>query len=158
MSNKILTLFLFLVPTIIFAQSSYTNEERIKVLYNGQKYNTFLYYLDRGYLEDIDVDKLTEKAIQAVLSELDPHSSYISKEELKSIDESFQGNFEGIGIEFNVLQDTVIVVNTVSGGPSERVGLKAGDRIVKVDTVSVIGITQTQVPKYLRGPKEAKSN
>ena len=156
MSNKILTLFLFLVPTIIFAQSSYTNEERIKVLYNGQKYNTFLYYLDRGYLEDIDVDKLTEKAIQAVLSELDPHSSYISKEELKSIDESFQGNFEGIGIEFNVLQDTVIVVNTVSGGPSERVGLKAGDRIVKVDTVSVIGITQTQVPKYLRGPKGSK--
>ena len=91
-------------------------------------------YLDGLYVDEVEMGPLVESAIEGMLEELDPHSAYIGAEDMKGVQESFDGEFSGIGIEFNVLRDTVIVVNTIVGGPAERVGFK-----------------QTDVPKHLRG-------
>lgn len=112
-----------------------------------------MYFISAGYVDTVNVENLVEGATRQILSQLDPHSTYIPKKDIQSENELFQGNFEGIGIEFNVLKDTLIVVNTIVGGPSEAVGLLPGDRIVEVNGVSTIGITTAGVPKVLRGAK-----
>ncbi|MEG1634657.1 MAG: S41 family peptidase [Rikenellaceae bacterium] len=153
--NFFLTLLL-LVPLFSYSQGVVQNKRlgpSQKALSQGEKLAGLISLLDMVYLEDIDAEKLTDAAINKVLSELDPHSSYLTKEEMKLSTEMFSGNFEGIGIEFNVINDTLIVVNTIKGGPSEKVGLHSGDRIIKVDTTNVIGISKTDVHKYLRGKK-----
>jgi len=91
-----------------------------------------------------------------MLEELDPHSAYIGAEEMKGVQESFDGEFSGIGVEFNVLRDTEIVVNTIAGGPAERVGVRANDRIVRIDTLDAVGMSRTDVPKHLRGKTGTK--
>lgn len=118
-----------------------------------QKFTQFYNYLTRSYIDTVDTPRLVEEAITKMLSELDPHSSYISAEDMKRENENLKANFEGIGIEFNIINDTVIVVNTIPGGPSEKAGLMPNDRIVEVDGESVIGFKQAQVPGVLRGPK-----
>ena len=85
-----------------------------------------------------------EEAITGILSALDPHSSYSSAEEMKSITESFDGSFSGIGVEFDVINDTIIVVNTVAGGPAESVGILPNDRIVSVDGKSSVGVSRSE--------------
>lgn len=118
-----------------------------------QKFDDFYFFLNALYVDSLDSDKLVEDAIKKVLSDLDPHSSYSSAEEMKSISESFEGSFSGIGVEFDVLNDTLMVVNTIRGGPSESVGVLPNDKIIIIDGESAIGITRTEVPKKLRGPK-----
>lgn len=118
-----------------------------------QKLNQFMRYLTGTYVDTLNTPKLVETAITQMLLKLDPHSAYISAEEMKAVNENFDGNFEGIGIEFNVLNDTLIVVNTIPGGPSEKVGLLPNDRIIAVNDSTVVGIRQSGVPKVLRGPK-----
>ena len=102
-----------------------------------------------------EVITIADEAINAMLKKLDPHSTYIPLSEVKRMDEPLMGNFEGVGIQFNILSDTLMVVATISGGPSEKVGIKAGDRIVTVDNKNVAGtkITNEQVFKMLRGDK-----
>ena len=116
---------------------------------------TLLYYIENYYVKDVDQHKLIEDAIVSLLGELDPHSVYIPKEDVQRTNEPLQGNFEGIGIQFNILEDTILVVATISGGPSEKVGLMAGDRIVIIDkeVVAGIGITNSGVADRLRGKK-----
>ncbi len=123
-----------------------------------QKLNQFYQYLNGTYVESVDMEPLVEKAIEAMLLELDPHSAYINAEDTKSVTENFEGEFSGIGVEFNVLQDTIIVVNTIVGGPAEKVGIMPNDRIVIVDNESVVGIKQNEVPRMLRGEKGSKVN
>lgn len=110
------------------------------------------------YVDSINKDKLIEEVIITMLHDLDPHSSYLSKEEVKAMQEPLDGNFEGIGISFNIMDDTIFVINTIAGGPSERVGLKAGDRIIKINGVveAGIGIKNTDVQKKLKGKKGTK--
>ena len=120
---------------------------------NMEKLNQFVRYLTGTYVDTLDTGEVVEETIREMLSQLDPHSAYVSAEEMKEVKESFNANFEGIGIEFNVLNDSVIVVNTIPGGPSEKVGLLPNDRIVAVNDSSIVGIKQLQVPKILRGPK-----
>ena len=122
------------------------------------KFNQTLFYIDRLYLEDVDLNALVEKAIVAAVGELDPHSSYISAEDVKAMNEPLQGEFEGIGIEFAIIRDTLTVQATVAGGPSERVGLLAGDKILRVDTsfIAGIGLSNEDVYGYLRGKKGTK--
>ena len=108
-------------------------------------------YLDGLYVDEVEMGPLVESAIEGMLEELDPHSAYIGAEDMKGVQESFDGEFSGIGIEFNVLRDTVIVVNTSVGGPAERVGVMPNDRIVRIDTLDAVGFKQTDVPKHLRG-------
>jgi carboxyl-terminal processing protease len=122
---------------------------------NQMKFGRLLRLVDGYYVDSADVDDLTEKAIIHMLSELDPHSVYISKEEVERMNEPLQGNFEGIGISFNIFKDTLLVTTTIPGGPSEKVGLRAGDRIVEVDGESIAGtgIKNSDVMDLLRGEK-----
>jgi len=116
--------------------------------------------IDAFYLDTVNLDKLTETVIIDLLRNLDPHSTYISAKDVKDINEPLQGNFEGIGILFNLLKDTIIVIEPISGGPSEKVGLRAGDRIINIDgeKVTGIGITTTGVRSKLLGSKGTKVN
>lgn len=120
------------------------------------KFKDVLSLTEKYYVDDVDTQKLVEAAITGMLSQLDPHSVYIPASHVPKIKEEFRGTFEGIGIEFQVLNDTLLVVAPISGGPSEAVGLLAGDKIVKIDGESAIGITTEGVFQKLRGPKGTK--
>lgn len=126
----------------------------------SKKFDALLQYINYAYVDSTDENAIVEDAIVAVLKELDPHSVYIPKEELRKMNEPLEGNFEGIGIQFNIFHDTLIVVSPISGGPSEKVGLQAGDKIVEVDgeNIAGIGIQNSDVQKKLRGKKGTKVN
>ena len=99
--------------------------------------------IDAFYVDTADLEKLTEKAIVEILKNLDPHSTYISAKDVKEMNEPLTGNFEGIGIQFNILRDSIIVIEPIAGGPSEKVGLRAGDRILTINNEKVTGISMT---------------
>jgi carboxyl-terminal processing protease len=121
-----------------------------------QKLVQFYRYLVGFYIDEVDSGKLVEDAIVKVLSELDPHSTYIDAEEMTGVREDFDGSFSGIGVEFRVMDDTVRIVNTIAGGPSADVGILPNDIIVKVNGESIVGVKQTEVPKLLRGKEGTK--
>ena len=127
---------------------------------NTYKVGRALVLIDAFYVDTTDVNKLTEKAIAELLKSLDPHSVYISAEDVKEMNEPLNGNFEGIGIQFNVLNDTIIVIDPITGGPSEKVGIHSGDRIVLIngEKVSGIGISTSGVRSRLLGMKGTKVN
>lgn len=107
------------------------------------------------YVDTVNQGKLTEAAIRGILNSLDPHSSYSDAKETKAINEPLQGNFEGIGVQFNMLEDTLVVIQTIRKGPSEKVGILAGDRIVKVNDQVIAGVKMERdsIMRVLRGPK-----
>jgi len=120
------------------------------------KFNDVLTYTEKYYVEEVDTQKLVEAAINGMLSKLDPHSVYIPAQLMESVEESFRGDFEGIGIEFQVVNDTLTVVSPITGGPSEQLGIMSGDRIIKIDGKQVIGISNDKVRKKLRGKAGTK--
>ncbi len=126
----------------------------------SEKFATLLYYIENAYVDTVNAEKLTEKAIVALLEELDPHSVYLSKEELQEANEPLNGSFDGVGIQFNIFHDTILVVEPIQGGPSEKLGIRAGDKIVTIEgeMVAGIGIKNNDVLKKLRGPKGTKVN
>jgi len=119
------------------------------------KFNDVINYIEASYVDSVSKEKLTEDAINDLLQGLDPHSYYISAAEFNDVNDPLMGNFEGIGVEFRIIKDTVVVINTVAGGPSEKRGVRAGDRIVKVDGKPFAGIkiTNEKVLKTLKGEK-----
>jgi carboxyl-terminal processing protease len=119
------------------------------------KFKEILTYVQRDYVDKVDTDELVETAISRMLEKLDPHSVYIPAKELELAKSQLEGEFEGIGIEFNIIKDTIYVVAPLSGGPSEEVGLQSGDKIVKVDgdVVAGTGIDNRDVFDLLRGKK-----
>jgi carboxyl-terminal processing protease len=117
------------------------------------KFNDVLTYTEKYYIDKVDTQQLVEAAINGMLAKLDPHSVYIPAKQMEAVEESFRGDFEGIGIEFQVVNDTLIVVSPITGGPSEELGIMPGDRIVKIDGNNVIGITNEEVREKLRGKK-----
>lgn len=123
---------------------------------NVKKFNEALTLVQKNYVDDVNTDMLTEAAIKGMLMQLDPHSTYITQDQLKRINEDFQGSFEGIGVEFDIVNDTITIVTPISGGPSEALGILAGDKIVKIDGVNSVGMSREDVPKKLRGPKGTK--
>jgi carboxyl-terminal processing protease len=127
---------------------------------NTYKIGRTLSLIDAFYVDSTDIDKLTEKTIIEMLRNLDPHSVYISAKDVKDMNEPLNGNFEGIGIQFNLLRDTIIVIEPISGGPSEKVGLLAGDRIIVIngEKVAGIGISTSGVRSRLMGMKGTKVN
>ncbi len=151
--RNIIVVVSLLVSTIVavYAQEGDINKA-------AGKFGQGLFYMYKLYLDPIDMDKMVETAIVSMIEELDPHSSYISAKDLAAMNEPLQGEFEGIGIEFAIIKDTLTVQATVAGGPSEKVGLLAGDKIVKIDTVWIagIGLTNDDVYKKLRGKKGSK--
>lgn len=116
--------------------------------------------IETFYVGDVDTTKVVEDAIKAMLKTLDPHSSYSTAEETKELNEPLQGNFSGIGIQFQMLNDTLYVIQTIAGGPSERVGILAGDRILSANDSLISGVKRknSSVMKLLRGPKGTEVN
>lgn len=123
------------------------------------KINQGLYLIDLLYVDTVNIKKITDEALKAAVAELDPHSSYISAEDVEAMNEPLVGNFEGIGIEFAIIKDTLTVQATIAGGPSEKVGLRAGDKILEVggENIAGIGITNDKVFDVLRGKKGTKA-
>jgi carboxyl-terminal processing protease len=141
-------LLITLFPRAGHAQENLFNEDMYK-------FTKALHFISSYYIDSVDRSSLVEKAVKEMISDLDPHTTYLTAEEVKEMNEPLQGNFEGIGIQFNILKDTIYVISTISGGPSEKVGLQAGDRIVKIngETVAGIGISTTGVRDRLLGEK-----
>ena len=131
-------------------QSAVSND---KVNDSIRKYAEVMNLISQYYVDTVDAEKLTESAINGLLEDLDPHSVYITTEQLKRVNEDFQGSFDGIGVEFDIINDTLTVISPISGGPSEALGVLAGDKIVKIDGQSAVKISREDVPKKLRGPK-----
>ena len=138
---------ILLLPTFTLAQNA--TQEATK------KFGTLLSMLDRLYVDSINVEELVEGAIVKMLEELDPHSIYFSEEDLKEANEPLDGSFEGVGVQFNIFKDTIMVVSPITGGPSEKLGILAGDRIVQVEDeyVAGVGVTNKDVIRLLKGPK-----
>lgn len=139
-----------LICFTLSASAQYSNGAR--------KFDALLQYINYAYVDSTSENDIVENAIVQVLKDLDPHSVYIPKEELKKMNEPLVGNFEGIGIQFNILNDTLLVVSPISGGPSEKVGILAGDKIITVDGESIagVGLKNSDVQDKLRGKKGTK--
>lgn len=122
------------------------------------KFNEILNYIEESYVDTIRKEELIEDGIQSMLRDLDPHSYYIPRSKYKEYNESIEGNFDGIGVEFRIIADTVMVITVVPNGPSQKAGLKAGDRIVKVNDTLIAGvdIRNSDVMKKLKGRRNTK--
>lgn len=124
------------------------------------KFREVISNIEKSYVDDVDSENLVDDAITKMLENLDPHSIYIPKKDVELTNADLRGEFEGIGIEFNIIRDTIIVVAPITGGPSEEIGIKSGDKIIEVDgeNVAGIGITIRGVIDRLRGPKGSEVN
>jgi carboxyl-terminal processing protease len=149
---KIIYIFIFLfTSTIAIAQ----NDSKLST---SIKFDEVISYVNRMYVDDVNAEELTNTAIVAMLEKLDPHSTFISKDEVDNANEKINGNFVGVGIRFQILKDTLHVVSTIPGGPSEKIGLLAGDQIIRVaDTlIAGIGLKNSDVRGKLLGDKGTK--
>ena len=138
--------------------ASAQNQPQSKGQMNAQKLATTLYLIENFYVDTTNLDKVTEDAIIAALKELDPHSAYISKKDVEKANEPLVGSFEGIGVTFQLIRDTITVISPTAGGPSEKVGIMAGDQFIKVDGENAFGkkVDNEYVQKHLRGKKGTK--
>ena len=144
---------LILLSALLSVQAwSQTNQQALRKLQVAE------YAISRLYVDTVNENKLVEEAIVKMLAQLDPHSTYSTPEEVKELQEPLQGNFDGIGIQFQMMEDTLLVIQPVSGGPSETEGILAGDRIIAVNDTSIAGVKMStnDVMKRLRGPKGSK--
>jgi carboxyl-terminal processing protease len=150
-----LVLCLGLAAGIFVGATFNTRKPTREVGADVQRFREVLTYIKSEYVDTINTRRLVDDAIQHMLNKLDPHSSFISASDRAAANEDLRGNFDGIGVEFNIFNDTVVVVAPLSGGPSEALGVQSGDKIVKVDGKSIagVGITNAQVMKALKGPK-----
>ena len=157
--KKIRTLLPFLVGVSIalgiFIGNKYSNSGVSVVTGRMNKLDAVLAYINKSYVDTVDMRELIEDALPKILQELDPHSSYISAQEMKRVSEELEGHFSGIGVSFYVLKDTIVVTSIVPGGPSEAAGIKQWDRIVNVNDTCVanIEIANADILKKLRGEK-----
>jgi carboxyl-terminal processing protease len=143
------------IALMSFAGNSQIDKNKIATT---QKFDEVLTYVNKLYVDDVDQEQLTDAAIEALLEKLDPHSTFISKEEVNQANERINGNFVGIGIRFQILKDTLMVVSTIPGGPSEKLGLQAGDKIIKIEneTVAGVGLKNSGVRERLLGDRGTK--
>lgn len=138
------------------------NENKFRSFGFGKydKINDVINFVYESYVDSINREEITEETIKSFLSNLDPHSVYIPAEDFKELNDPLMGSFEGIGIEFNMVADTVVVINPIPGGPSEKVGIQAGDRIIKVNDELIAGVKMSteEIVKKLKGPKDTEVN
>jgi carboxyl-terminal processing protease len=151
--NQMKKTVLFLSAVLITVSAMAQGQRQDNV--NARKLQMALYAISNLYVDPTDDRKMVEDAITGILEKLDPHSNYLDPEETKEMNEPLQGNFDGIGIQFNMLTDTLYIIQVITGGPSEKVGLMAGDRIIEVDDTLIAGVKMknTDIMKRLRGPK-----
>lgn len=159
MRRSLLSAVLIVIACFSWGRADAQRDERA-VCEQSIKYQRLMQMIDAVYVDTVNLGKLTEDAIIKVLADLDPHSVYISREEVEEANEPLEGGFFGIGIQFNILRDTLMVVDVVPGGPAEKVGMMAGDRIVAIDgqNVAGVGLTNTEVRKRLKGEKGTRVN
>ncbi len=153
---RIFTLVICVLIGIIIGQRLLSHRGALKYIPGATGYNKLDLVIDQikeNYVDTVRLDSLIEKAIPKIMSELDPHSVYIPASEMEQANESIEGNFDGIGVMFNMPDDTVVVVNVIGGGPSERAGVQPGDRIITVNDTVIAGkkIDQNNIVKLLRG-------
>lgn len=165
MNNNKNSSFQIKLPIIIFstlaagiligATMANPSSNKDTVLEGITRIKEILLQVDQNYVEEVDTEKLVNSAIEGIVKELDPHTSYIPAKDLEMVSADLKGNFEGIGIEFNIFNDTLYVVAPLSGGPSETAGLQSGDKIIAVDgkNIAGTGLTNRQVHENLRGEK-----
>ena len=134
------------------------NNAQSKAQANAQKFATTLFLIDNYYVDTANTEKVVEEAIIAALKELDPHSAYLSKKDVEKANEPLVGSFEGIGVTFQLVRDTITVIGPTPGGPSERVGILAGDQFIKIDGKDAFGkkVDNEYVQQHLRGKKGTK--
>ncbi len=132
-----------------YSDSNYSEEAKLKKL---------IQYIKYDYVDSISTNDLLEGAINNIVGQLDPHSTYFTKEELARDNEQFQGNFKGIGVQFRMIQDTVVVLQVIKGGPSEKTDMQAGDRIISANGNTLVGIKSNDVVKQLKGPENTVVN
>lgn len=148
-------LLLFIAVVAMLASTAKASEvNTLKKLMNAE------FAISQFYVDSVNENKLVEDAIKGMLEQLDPHSSYSTPEETRELEEPLEGEFSGIGISFNMLQDTLYVIQTIVGGPAESVGMQAGDRIIQVEDTVIAGkkMRNTKIMKMLRGKKGSKVN
>lgn len=152
------SLIVFMSLFLSLGTTAQSNPKNLDQKSTTLKFNTLMQLLNYYYVEDVDAPKLTEEAIVAVLKELDPHSVYISKDEVEKTNEPLVGNFDGVGIQFQIYKDTILVISPVPGGPSEKLGIMAGDKIIKINKEDAFGkkVNNQYVLDHLRGPKGSK--
>lgn len=155
---KLLLISSFYIAT--FSNISYSQSNKNNFEEDSKKLTSALQIIDLFYVDTVNNNKLVETAIVNMLKQLDPHSTYWTKEDMKEANEPLIGNFEGIGVQFSIVKDTIMVVTPTPGGPSEKLGIQAGDRIVKIDGQDATGseINNNWVIKHLRGTKGTKVN
>ena len=160
MNRKYFTQPTFLLLPVLYCYFFVSGIQAQRVDPNAglKKYNTAMQIIKYAYVDTINEGKLVEKAIVETLKELDPHSVYIPKSEVQRANEPLEGNFDGIGIQFEILRDTITVVHPIPGGPSEKLGIMSGDKIIKIDTERVVGkkISNQFVLDHLRGKRGTK--
>ena len=145
-NNALIIASVFIVGNSLFFKIGNTNNNKISLLLNA---------IEKNYVDSIDMNSLIESSIEKTLKNLDPHSIYMNAKQVQSSMEMMQGSFEGIGIEFAIQKDTIVIINTIPNGPSEKVGLNAGERIIAIEgeNVAGIGIKNEDVIKKLRGER-----
>ncbi|MFV0418654.1 MAG: S41 family peptidase [Dysgonomonas sp.] len=153
MRRGIISVLCFFIFTM-FASAQFKMSE------GSKKIATTMAVIENFYVDKVDDQKLAEDAIKSLLEKLDPHSTYISADEVKEMNEPLEGNFDGIGISFNMVTDTLYVIETIAGGPSEKVGLRAGDKILYVNDSLIAGVKRSTkyVMSQLKGPKGTRVN
>ena len=161
MNNPVKKVYVFIVAGIfIFCSLKSSAQERTISDEPKLKFDDVLSLLKTRYVDTVNFNVLVEDAIKGMMKDLDPHSEYYTAEEYEKMNEPLQGNFEGIGVQFNITRDTIVVQSPISGGPSEKLGIRSGDKIVKVEGKNVAGIkiTNNDVIKKLRGDKGTTVN
>ncbi|MBR6272012.1 MAG: S41 family peptidase [Bacteroidales bacterium] len=156
--GKLLILFSVLYFCFVSTNINAQNNSHSNGQMGAQKFATTLYLIDNFYVDTVNTEKVVEDAIIAALKELDPHSAYLSKKDVEKANEPLVGSFEGIGVTFQLIRDTITVIGPTPGGPSERVGIMAGDQFIKIDGQDAFGkkIDNEYVQKHLRGKKGTK--
>ena len=151
-------LFFLAVACLFSMAATAQNQPQSKGQMNAQKLATTLYLIENFYVDTANMDKVTDDAIVAALKELDPHSAYISKKDVEKANEPLVGSFEGIGVTFQLIRDTITVISPTAGGPSEKVGIMAGDQFIKIDGEEAFGkkVDNEYVQNHLRGKKGTK--
>lgn len=162
-SNRFMPLMMALCVIIgIIVGSFYSNHfsgNRLSIINTGtNRINNLLHIIDDQYVDKVNLDSLVEDAMPKILTELDPHSVYISAKDVEAANQDLQGSFSGVGIQFVIRQDTIHVQNVIQNGPAERAGILAGDKIVMVDDHTFVGkaVTNQEAMRRLKGPKNTK--
>ena len=162
-TNRLMPLFMAICVVVgILIGTFYANHfsgNRLNIINtSGNKLNNLLHIIDDQYVDTVNMNDLMEKAMPQILSELDPHSVYISSKDVQSANDDLSSSFSGVGIEFTIRQDTIHVQNVISNGPAEKAGVIAGDKIVSIDDKPFVGkiVTTTESMRRLKGPKDTK--